>query len=96
MTDTEPTIKVTAKAVKAIVKRLKKHNLTEEQVHAVLDSWNALRVGDPVGTIRRDAATGAIAHRVDLDGVHLWRISNPDGSQHNDMAATLPDWEQIG
>lgn len=64
-------------------------DLTPEQVHAVLAAWNHVREGDPVGVVRRDEATGAIAHRVDDHGVHIWRISAPDGDQYNDLEPTL-------
>jgi hypothetical protein len=68
-------------------------DLTEEQVHRVLEAWNHVRAGDPVGTVRRGPA-GEIAHRVDHEGVHLWRVSAPDGSQYNDLQPTLP-WPEL-
>ena len=77
-----------ANMVDAITRHLGS-DLTEAQVSSVLEAWNAVKEGDPVGTVRRDEDTGAIAHRVDADGVHLWRVSTPDGAQHNDMQATL-------
>jgi hypothetical protein len=69
-------------------------DLTDEQVQRVLESWNRVREGDPVGTVRRDPQSGAVAHRVDHEGVHLWRVSAPDGSQHNDMQPSLP-WPEL-
>jgi hypothetical protein len=68
--------------------------LTPEQVNAVLEAWNHVREGDPVGTIRRDKETGAVAHRVDAEGLHLWRVSTPDGDQYNNLEPTL-DWPII-
>jgi len=68
--------------------------LTRNQVAAVLTAYNNITGGDPIGTIRRHPDTGALAHRVVADGLHMWRISDPDGTQYNDLAPTL-DWPQI-
>src|SRR6516162_29854 len=86
---TEPDI-TAPQIVKHITKALgEDSDLTEEHVLKVLDLWNKARAGDPVGTVRKDPATGAVAHRVNADGVHIWRISQPDGYQYNDMQPTL-------
>jgi hypothetical protein len=69
-------------------------DLTDEQIHRVLEAWNQVRQGDPVGTVRRNPANGEVAHRVDHEGVHVWRISNPDGSQYNDMRPTMT-WPEL-
>lgn len=69
--------------------------VSTEQINLVLNAWNAVKTGDPVGTIVKDPATGAIAHRVDSDGVHLWRVSAPDGTQWADLSPTLPGWEVL-
>lgn len=69
--------------------------VSPEQINLVLNAWNAVKTGDPVGTIVKDPATGAIAHRVDSDGVHLWRVSAPDGTQWADLSPTLPGWEVL-
>jgi hypothetical protein len=69
-------------------------DLTAEQVATVLTAWNTVRGGDPVGTVRRDPSTGAIAHRISDGGVFKWRVSGPDGSVWNDMQPSLP-WEVI-
>lgn len=63
------------------------------QVAAVLQTWQAVLDGDPVGTVRRHA-DGRIAHRVSTDGIFLWRVTAPDGDQYNDMQPTL-DWDAI-
>jgi hypothetical protein len=68
--------------------------LTPEQVHAVLATWNNVREGAPVGTVCRDPETGAVGHRVDNDGVHIWRVSLPDGEIYNDMQPSL-GWPAI-
>jgi len=64
------------------------------QVSAMLAAWNNIRAGDPVGTVRRDDATGLVAHRVELEGVQQWHVSAPDGSVYNDTQSTLP-WTEI-
>jgi hypothetical protein len=64
-------------------------------VRRVLTAWQEIRNGDPVGTTRRNPDTGAIAHRVNDNGLHLWRISAPDGTQYNDTQPTL-DWPKLG
>jgi hypothetical protein len=68
--------------------------VTAEQVSSVLDALNAARDGDPVGTVRRDPDSGAVAHRVDAAGVHMWRVSQPDGGQYNDMRPAF-DWPEL-
>ena len=49
--------------------------------------------GDAVGTIRKQDGTNAVAHRVlRADGVPVWRVTMPDGSQYDDMQPTLAGW----
>lgn len=76
---------------KNIVSTVSNHlpDLTDDQVAAVLDTWNRLRTGDPVGTVRRDPDSGAVALRAEVEGIHLWRIVTPTGDQWSDIAATL-------
>lgn len=69
-------------------------DLTDDQVQQVIQAWNAVRQGDPIGTVRFEAETGRVAHRVSVDGVHLWRITGPDGEQYNDMVPTMA-WELL-
>lgn len=69
-------------------------DVTAETVSAVLTTWNLLRDGDPIGTVRR-GPNGELAHRVSADGVHLWQVSTADGATWRDLAATLPDWPII-
>jgi len=68
--------------------------LTADQVKRVLTSYIAIYEGDEVGTVRHNPDTGEIAHRVSQDGVHMWRVTHPDGSQYNDMQGTL-DWPTV-
>lgn len=65
-------------------------DVTPEQVASVLVAWNNIHEGDPVGMVRRDPETGAIAMRADDNGVHVWRVNMPNGEQYNDMQPTLP------
>jgi hypothetical protein len=70
--------------------------LTANQVAAVLAAYGSILSGDPVGTVRRDPQTGAIAHRVSVDGLHMWRVSVPStGEQYNDVQPTL-SWPMMG
>lgn len=70
-------------------------NVTAEQVRGVLSALSAIRDGDPVGKVVREAETGRIAHRVTYLGVDQWRVTGPDGELYNDMQPTLPGWETI-
>jgi hypothetical protein len=80
-----------------LAKVLAKHNLSEEQIHAMMIAWNDHNQGEPVGTVKRDPATGLIAHRVEHNGLHLWRVTSPDdktsavvgAAQYNDQQPTL-------
>ena len=83
-------LKSTPEIVRQIMDSLATLDLTEEQVSSVLATWNHLREGDPIGMVRRDPDTGSVAHRVSAEGVHIWRVSRPDGEQYNDMQPTLP------
>lgn len=68
--------------------------VTAQQVNRVLATWNAIREGEPLGTIRR-SSDGALAYRVDVDGLHLWKVIGADGSSYNDLQPSLPDWELL-
>jgi hypothetical protein len=63
--------------------------LSANQVAAVLAAFNHVLGGDPVGTMRRDQESGAVALRMNADGLHLWRINHPNGDYYNDLAPTL-------
>lgn len=64
--------------------------ITANQVGAVLAAYIAIHEGDALGTVRRDPNTGALAMRVNVEGMHMWRVTVPDGSQYNDLQPTLP------
>ena len=63
--------------------------LTAAQVGAVLAAREAILDGDPVGTIKR-GPDGEIAVRVNDNGLHLWRVTVPDGTLYNDLQPSLP------
>lgn len=64
--------------------------ITRNQVAAVLAAYRNIMSGDPIGTIRRDPESGAMAMRVSDNGLQLWRVNAPDGSQYNDLQPHLP------
>lgn len=95
-TPATPDLTPTPSVVQAITDHLgTDSSVTAEQVNLVLTAWNAVKEGAPTGTIVKDPATGAIAHRVDADGVHLWRVSAPDGTQWADLSPNLSGWEVL-
>jgi hypothetical protein len=68
--------------------------ITRPQVAAVLTAYRAILNGDPVGTIRRNPENGAMAMRVNDNGLHLWRVTVPaTGEFYNDLQPTL-DWPE--
>lgn len=91
MEETDP-IPVTETVVSTVADQIP--DMTPEQVQQVIQAWNAVRTGDPVGTVRKCSETGNVAHRVSVDGIHMWRVTTPDGQQWNDMVPTLP-WDCI-
>ncbi len=69
-------------------------DMTDDQVRQVVQAWNAVRQGDPLGTIRRCPSTGSVAHRVSIDGIHMWQVTTPDGQHYRDTVPTLA-WDCI-
>lgn len=88
--------KAKVKTTKEVVAALNSHvpDLSEVQISAVLDALNKVREGADLGVVMRDPVTGAVAHRVDAEGILVWRVSEPEGGTYTDMQPTLP-WEQI-
>ena len=78
---------VVVKAVTAAV-----GDVTADQVRQVLTAVEAIHSGAAVGTIVEDPKTGAVAHRVDEDGVTFWSVTAPDGAYWRDMQPTLKGW----
>jgi hypothetical protein len=69
--------------------------LTMAQVAAVLSAREAIIDGDPIGTIRQ-GAQGEIAIRVNDQGMHIWRVTCPDGTLYNNLEPTMNgDWKVI-
>lgn len=68
-------------------------DLDASQVAVVLQTWRDVLDGDPVGTVRA-SGDGRVAHRVTTDGIYLWRVTNVNGDQYNDMQPTLA-WPAI-
>lgn len=67
----------------------------EQQVSTILAGFNAVRAGDPLGRVCRNPTTGEIAHRVDEDGLHRWRVSPPDAPFYRIDEPTLPKWDVL-
>lgn len=82
----EDPLPVTSQVVSTISDQLT--DITPEQVEQVMNAWNLVRQGDPVGTVRR-SPDGQVAHRVSVDGVHLWRVSDSAGVTWSDTAPSL-------
>lgn len=70
-------------------------DVTTEQVAMVLDAWNKVAEGDPLGTILLDPETGATAVRVSDGGVHKWRVTGSDGATWADMQPKLAGWTVV-
>lgn len=90
-----PPIEVTSQVTSAIVSQVGAENITEDQVALVLGAWNSIHNGAPAGTIVRNPDTGAIAHRVQHDGVMVWRVSAPNGEQWTELSPVLSGWEVL-
>jgi hypothetical protein len=71
-------------------------DVTEAQVRAVLTALDAVRDGDPVGTIVQDPANGSIAVRVADGGVPYWRVTSLDGNSFRDLQPRLAGWKAVG
>lgn len=69
--------------------------VTDEHVAMVLQAWNAVVNGEPVGTIKLDPSTGNLARRVSENGIHQWKITAADGGMWSDMQPTLPGWTKL-
>jgi hypothetical protein len=68
--------------------------ITTAQVSAVIAAYHNVTGGDPVGTMRHNPESGAIAIRVNQEGLILWRVSDPNGDFYNDLQPTL-DWPEV-
>lgn len=70
-------------------------DVSDEHVALVLDAWNTITEGEPLGTIKKDPVTGRLAVRVSENGVHQWKVTAPDGGMWSDMQPTLPGWDKL-
>jgi hypothetical protein len=80
-----------------IVQRISNHigeSITDQQVNDVLHALNLVRAGDPVGMMKL-SQDGAVARRVEVNGVVQWKVISPDGSSYNDLQPTLPGWVDL-
>lgn len=69
--------------------------VTDEHVAMVLSAYESVISGPALGTVVMDPASGQIAMRVSVDGIHQWRITAPDGGVWGDMRPALPEWVVI-
>lgn len=69
--------------------------VSTEQVMMVLDAWNTVTTGEPVGTLLRHPETGAIAVRVSANGIHQWQVTNADGGTYIDRTPSLAGWKVL-
>jgi hypothetical protein len=79
----------------AHVQALVGDDVTAEQVNRVIVAYHAAHDGEPVGTVRMNPVTSEVAQRVDMDGVHKWRVLGVDGTLGFDTRPTLPDWDLV-
>jgi hypothetical protein len=70
-------------------------DVTEAQVRAVLTALEAVRDGEPVGTIMQNPADGSIAVRVAEGGVPFWKVTSLDGNDHRDLQPKLSGWTAL-
>lgn len=77
--------------VRSVTAQLRE-TLSEEQVKAVLEALEAVKTGDPVGTVVEEPGTGNIGVRVSEEGVHLWVVVGLDGAVSKDTQGTLAGW----
>ncbi|QZT61234.1 hypothetical protein [Mycolicibacterium austroafricanum] len=69
-------------------------DLSSEQVNRVIVAYQAVYAGAELGTVMMNPKTGAIAKRVDVDGVHKWQVLD-DGGMSFDTRPTLDGWELV-
>lgn len=72
----------------------KAQRLAEQLVNRAIVAYTAIYEGEELGTVRR-SATGDIAQRVDVDGLHQWQVMYAKGGFGFDKRPSLPDWEDI-
>lgn len=82
--------KATLEQIASVASEEGEESLTANQAAAIIAAYHNVVSGDPVGTMRRDPETGAIGLKTMApDGMLMWRVSVPDGTQYNDLQPTL-------
>ena len=89
----DPGVPVTTAVVDAISQHVG-DSISAAQIQTVLSAFNTIQAGDPLGMVRRDSVSGAIATRVAQNGVQMWRVNLPDGSSYSHLQPTLT-WDAI-
>lgn len=75
--------------------------VTTEQVAMVLEAWNTITTGEPLGTVLRSPdghwpdGQFAVAYRVAVNGIHQWQVTNPDGGTYIDRSPSLAGWKVV-
>lgn len=82
------------------VRQLEADEAPQEAIDAAVFAMQKTKMlfdGEPIGTVRRHPDTGAMAVRVlhPDTGIPLWRVSNLDGSGHDDHQVSLQGWTWI-
>ncbi len=87
----------TIEVTEAVVSAVSEHcpEVTDEHVAMVLQAWNTVLSGEPVGTIKKDPVSGNLAVRVSENGIHQWKVTAPDGGMWSDLQPTLTGWDQL-
>lgn len=92
-TPTEPPVleNATLEQIAQVASEDSEEPLTSNQAARLIAAYHHVVSGDPVGTMRKDPETGAIALKTMApDGMMIWRVNVPDGTQYNDLQPTLP------
>ena len=92
----EPTpIEVTDPIAETVAAQIPNEDITPGVVTAVLEAYNAVKQGAPLGTVVLNPGNGQIALRFNDGGIHKWKVTSPDGSQWEDHQPTLAGWTVI-
>jgi hypothetical protein len=84
---------------KAIVEHVKaavaEDGLTAAQINRVIAAYKAAHAGAAVGTVAINDATGAVAKRINADGVHKWQILTDSGSSFDTRPQLDDGWDVV-
>lgn len=87
MTEPTPAVDIEAKVQELMATT----GQPEDAVRSILGAIDQ-QSGEPVGTVRQDPVTKAVAHRVLNGGIPQWRVSHPTDGLYYEMAAAKPSW----